>query len=66
MTTEARTDSRAADAFHTLQLALAGAEMMFPELTFSDAADGEIRVNRGRVGIRTAANLARALKAAWS
>ncbi|MEU9122995.1 hypothetical protein AB0C96_24550 [Streptomyces sp. NPDC048506] len=65
MTTQARTVSQAAaSAYRELQLALAGAKMAFPEMTLSDTADGHIRINLGRVGIRTAAKLARALNAA--
>ncbi|MEV7382109.1 hypothetical protein [Streptomyces lydicus] len=64
MTTEARTASQAAaDTYSDLQLALADAKMMFPEMAFSDTAEGDIRINLGRVGIRTAERLARALKA---
>ncbi|MGP8301706.1 hypothetical protein ACTPOK_28045 [Streptomyces inhibens] len=65
MTTEARTAGQAAaDTHRDLQLALADAKMMFPELTFSDTAEGDIRINLGRVGIRTAARPARTLTAA--
>ncbi|MEV0370499.1 hypothetical protein AB0I10_11815 [Streptomyces sp. NPDC050636] len=67
MAAEVCTDGRAAmDAFRESQLALADVKMMFPELTFSDTVEGGIRINLGCVGIRTAAKLARALKAARS
>ncbi|MEU9112065.1 hypothetical protein AB0D04_09790 [Streptomyces sp. NPDC048483] len=65
MGTEARTAIQAAsDAYRDLQLALADAKIIFPEMTFSDTAEGDIRISLGRVGIRTAAKLARVLKAA--
>ncbi|MFF4607966.1 hypothetical protein ACFY12_35165 [Streptomyces sp. NPDC001339] len=65
MTTEACTDSQAAAcAYRDLQLALADVGMAFPEMTLSDTADGKLRINLGRVGISTAAKLARTLKLA--
>ncbi|UKY50992.1 hypothetical protein [Streptomyces inhibens] len=67
MTTEVRTDGRwAMDTFRELQLVLADPRLAFPEMSLSDTAEGDIRINLGRVGIRTAARLARALKAARS
>ncbi|MFI1431643.1 hypothetical protein [Streptomyces lydicus] len=67
MTTEARTVSQAAvDAYRDLQLALADARMRFPEMTLSDSAEGDIRINLGRVGIGAAERLARALRTARS
>ncbi|MEU9121944.1 hypothetical protein AB0C96_19135 [Streptomyces sp. NPDC048506] len=67
MTTGARTASQAAaNAYRDLQLALAEAKMTLPEMTFSDTADGHIRIHLGRVDIGTAARPARALKTAGS
>ncbi|MGW7573946.1 hypothetical protein [Streptomyces sp. NPDC054765] len=54
MTTEVRTEAQlAADTYGDLQLALADAKMMFPEMTFSDTAEGDVRINLARVGIGT-------------
>ncbi|TJZ55702.1 hypothetical protein FCH28_10300 [Streptomyces piniterrae] len=67
MTTETRTAVQAAaDAYRDPQLALTDAEMTFPEPRLGDTAEGDIRINFGPVGIRTAARPARILKAVRS
>ncbi|QHC20962.1 hypothetical protein [Streptomyces sp. GS7] len=64
MTTETRPESQAAIvAYRDLQLALNETKLAFPEFTFGDTSGGELRINLGRVGIRTAAMPARVLKA---
>lgn len=52
----------AAEAFRDLQLALKAAKINLPELRISDGADGALMFDLGRVGVRTAARLARVLE----
>ncbi|MEU9124369.1 hypothetical protein AB0C96_31685 [Streptomyces sp. NPDC048506] len=60
MTANARTDSRAAlETLHDLRCAFADAQMRLPEMMLAETADGDIRINLGRVGVGTAARLVR-------